>query len=136
MDSIQLFKQAAKEMQNDERYVQLAKARKANDEDTALQNKINEFNLVRTELTMEMQNDPRNDEKVAELNTRINSLYSEVMTNPSMLAYNDAKDNIKGLISHINAIIAAAVDGDDPMLVEEPNSGCGDGGCSSCSGCG
>ncbi|MDL2214135.1 YlbF family regulator [Clostridia bacterium OttesenSCG-928-O13] len=136
MDAVQMFKEAAKALQEDPRYLELAKARKLNDEDTELQNKIGEFNRVRAELNTEIEKSERDDERVTELNVRINELYNGIMTSESMLAYNDAKQNIKGLISHINAIITAAVDGDDPMTVTEPVEGCGPDGCSSCSGCG
>lgn len=137
MDAIQMFKEAAKEMQNDERYKKLDAARRANDEDTDLQNEIGEFNLVRLDLNNEMEKGEKDEKKLGELNTRINELYNNVMTNPNMLAYNEAQQEMKGLISYINAIISAAVDGDDPLLVQEPVAGgCGEEGCSSCSGCG
>lgn len=136
MDAIQLFKDAAKALQQDERYLQLDKARKANDEDTKLQGMIDEFSNVRAELNDEIEKSERDDAKITELNGKINELYNGIMTSPSMVAYNDAKQNIKGLINHINAIITAAVDGDDPMAVQEPVESCGADGCASCSGCG
>ncbi len=58
------------------------------------------------------------------------------MTNPSMLAYNEAKQNIRGLVNHINAIVTAAVDGEDPDDVAEPTECCGEDGCATCAGCG
>ena len=136
MDAINLFKQAAKALQEDERYKVLEAARQANDNDEALQEMIGEFNLVRLDLNNEMDKEERDEDKVSRLNTRINELYNGIMTRDTMLAYNDAKQNIKGLVSYINSIVAAAVDGDDPMLVTEPVEGCGPDGCASCSGCG
>lgn len=137
MDTITSFKQAACALQQDERYLRLAAARKANDEDSQLQDKIGEFNLVRLDLNNEIQKDERDDARVTELNTRINELYSSIMGNPNMVAYNEAKQDIQELINYVNIIINAAVDGDDPMQVEEPVAGgCGEGGCASCAGCG
>ena len=69
---------------------------------------------------------------MAELNSRINELYTGIMTNENMLAYNNAKQDIKGLIDYINAILNAAIDGDDPMVVEEPAAGCSPDACASC----
>lgn len=135
MDAIAMFKEAAVALQKDPRYQKLADARQKNDDDEELQNMIGEFNLVRLDLNNEMEKDDRDDERVKELDTKINHLYNGIMTSPSMLAYNEAKQEIKGLVSHINAIVAAAVDGDDPMLVTEPVEGCGPDGCASCSGC-
>ena len=135
MDTIQIFKEAAKALQQDERYLQLAKTRTANDEDEALQGKIGEFNLVRLQLNEEMGKDERDAEAVNELNARVNELYSDIMGNSSMADYNAAKENIQGLISHIHAIVSAAVNGDDPMTVCEPRpEGCSPEGCSSCGG--
>ena len=137
MDAILKFKEAAKGLQNDERYMALVAARKANDEDEALQNQIGEFNLLRLEINNEMEKDSRDEDKITEMNTKVNRLYNEIMTNKNMLAYNEAKQDIRGLINHINAIITAAIDGEDPMVVEEPQpAGCGEEGCASCSGCG
>lgn len=135
MDAIAMFKEAAVALQKDPRYQKLAAARQQNDDDEELQNMIGEFNLVRLDLNNEMEKDDRDDGRIAELDTKINHLYNGIMTSPSMLAYNEAKQEIKGLVSHINAIVAAAVDGDDPMLVTEPVEGCGPDGCASCSGC-
>ncbi|MDL2293440.1 YlbF family regulator [Ruminococcaceae bacterium OttesenSCG-928-D13] len=135
MDAITMFKEAAKALQQDERYLSLEAARKANDDNAELQDKIGEFNLVRLDLNNEIEKDERDDARVAELNDRINNLYNEIMAAPSMLAYNDAKQAMRPMVDYINAIITAAVDGEDPMTVTEPASGCGDG-CASCAGCG
>lgn len=136
MDAILKFKEAAKELQQDERYLALKAASKANDENEALQDKIGQFNLLRMDLNNEMTKENRNDERVAEMNKRINELYNEVMSDETMMAYNEAKESIENFIEYVNAILNAAIDGQDPMLVEEPVAGgCSAGGCSSCSGC-
>ena len=55
------------------------------------------------------------------------------MNNESMQAYNEAKNEMDSLMQYINAILTTAVNGGDPMTVEEPSSCSGD--CSGCSGC-
>ncbi len=137
MDAIELFKQAGVALQGEPRCQALQAAREANDADEGLQEKIGAFNLVRLDLSNEMEKDTRDDARVKALNERINELYTDIMTNPSMLAYNEAKQNIKGLVDYIHAIVAAAVDGDDPMAVQEPvqNTGCGIS-CQGCTSCG
>ena len=50
-----------------------------------------------------------------------------------MVAYNEAKNEVDQLMQYINAILVTAVNGGDPMTVEEPSS-CG-GDCAGCSGC-
>ena len=135
MDAIDLFKKAAVAPQTDERYLALAAARKANDEDEALQDMIGEFNLARMDLNNEISKDARDDERVASLNAKVNDLYGKIMASEGMVAYNAAKADAEALISHIDAIINTAMNGGDPMLVEAPAAGCS-GSCASCGGCG
>lgn len=134
MDCIELFKQAAVAMQSDIRYLELDAARKANDEDENLQNMIGEFNLARMEMNELMCENERDDEKIAAINERINSLYTAIMNHEGMMKYNEAKQNAENLISHIDAIINTAMNGGDPMTVKEPTAGCS-GSCSTCGGC-
>ena len=91
MDAIAKFKEAAMALQQDERYLKLAAARKANDDDETLQNMIGEFNLVRLDLNNEIEKEDRDDARVTELNEKINQLYNGIMNSETMLAYNDGK---------------------------------------------
>lgn len=134
MDTINLFKKAAAALQTDPCYLALAAAREANDKDEALQDMIGEFNLARLDLNNEISKDERDDAKVAELNAKVNELYSKIMSTGSMAAYNEAKAEAEALISYIDAIINTAMNGGDPMSVQQPEAGCS-GSCSSCSGC-
>lgn len=134
MDVIELFKKAAMALQTDARYLALDAARRANDDDKALQDMIGEFNLARMDLNNEISKDERDDARVAQLNEQVSKLYGEIMAHPGMVAYNEAKNEAEGLIAHIDAIINTAMNGGDPMTVEAPEAGC-TGSCSSCSGC-
>ena len=107
MDCIDLFKRAAMALQTDPRYVILDQARKANDKDEELQNLIGEFNLARMDLNNEIGKNERDDARIAELNEKVNSL---------------------------DAIINTAMNGGDPMTVQEPSASC-TGSCSTCGGC-
>lgn len=135
-DTITQFMKAAQVLQQDNRYLELERARKANDENAELQKMLDDFNDVRQELNSEIAKAERDADKVAELNTKINDLYNGIMNTETMQEYNDAKEDIKDLINFINAIITAAVDGEDPMKVEPPYASCGADGCASCAGCG
>lgn len=134
MNAIDLFKKAAVAMQTDERYLALDAARRANDEDQGLQDMIGEFNLVRMDLNNEIGKSDRDEARIAELNVRVNQLYSDIMSHEGMIAYNKAKADAEAMISHIDAIINTAMNGGDPMSVEPPAEGC-TGSCSSCAGC-
>ena len=53
---------------------------------------------------------------------------------PSMTAYNEAKRECENLVNYIDAIINTAMNGGDPMTVQEPSASC-TGSCSTCGGC-
>ena len=72
--------------------------------------------------------------RVAELNQRVNDLYSQIMASEGMVRYNAAKAECEALVSHIDAIINTAMNGGDPMTVQAPTGGC-TGSCSTCGGC-
>ena len=121
MDCIDLFKRAAMALQTDPRYVILDQARKANDKDEELQNLIGEFNLARMDLNNEIGKNERDDARIAELNEKVNSLYGQIMGNEGMVAYNEAKRECENLVNYIDAIINTAMNGGDPMTVQEPS---------------
>lgn len=135
MDVIDLFKKAALALQTDARYLALDAARKANDADETLQGMIGEFNLARLDLNNEVSKDERDEAKVAQLNAKVNQLYTEIMNSEGMKNYNEAKAEAEALVSYIDAIINTAMNGGDPMSVQEPQAGGCSGSCSSCSGC-
>ncbi|MCI2046733.1 MAG: YlbF family regulator [Faecalibacterium sp.] len=134
MDCIDLFKRAAAALQTDARYLTLDSARKAMDADKKLQDQIGEFNLARMDLNNEIGKTERNEARVAELNEKVNTLYSAIIAHPGMVAYNEAKKEAEAMVNYIDAIINTAMNGGDPMTVEEPSSQC-TGSCSTCGGC-
>ena len=54
--------------------------------------------------------------------------------NPPAAGQNNATPS-EMLMNYVNAIINTAVNGGDPMTVEEPQQGGCSGSCASCSGC-
>ena len=134
--AIDLFKEAAAQLQREEEYLALMGTLKKNDEDEALQTLIGDFNLARIDLNSELSksSEEKHQQRVASLNTKVTELYNAIMENESMKAYNEAKQEMESVINWVNAIINTAVNGGDPMTVEEPQAGCS-GSCASCSGC-
>ena len=92
------------------------------------------FNLARMDLNNEIGKSERNDARIAELNEKVNSLYGQIMGNEGMVAYNEAKRECENLVNYIDAIINTAMNGGDPMTVQEPSASC-TGSCSTCGGC-
>ncbi len=134
MDCIDLFKKAAAALQTDPRYLELDAARRENDMDEELQNLIGEFNLARLDMNNESAKSAPDTARVAELNQRVNDLYSQIMASEGMVRYNAAKAECEAMVSHIDAIINTAMNGGDPMTVQAPTGGC-TGSCSTCGGC-
>ena len=134
MDCIDLFKKAAVALQTDARYLELDAARRQNDMDEELQNLIGEFNLARLDLNNETSKKEPDSARTAELNQRVNDLYTQIMSSEGMVRYNTAKSECEALISHIGAIINTAMNGGDPMTVNPPAGGC-TGSCATCGGC-
>ena len=133
MDIIDQVRALALELQKDQRYLVLENARRMNDADEELQQQIGEFNLARIDLNNEISKPEKDADRIAALNEKIQKIYGDIMSNESMVAYNEAKGEVDQLMQYINAILVTAVNGGDPMTVEEPSS-CG-GDCSGCSGC-
>ena len=118
MDCIDLFKKAAAALQTDPRYLELDAARRENDMDEELQNMIGEFNLARLDLNNESAKAKTDAPRVAELNQRVNDLYSQIMASEGMVRYNAAKAECEAMVSHIDAIINTAMNCGDPMTVQ------------------
>ena len=133
MDIIDQVRALALELQKDQRYLVLENARRMNDADEELQQQIGEFNLARIDLNNEISKPEKDADRIAELNDKVRKIYGDIMSNESMVAYNEAKNEVDQLMQYINAILVTAVNGGDPMTVEEPSS-CG-GDCAVCSGC-
>ncbi len=138
MTTIEIARQLGKAIQEDERYVDYTLASKRNDEDEELQNLIGEFNLVRQNLAME-QGKPegeQNAEKIAELNAKMHAAYNAVMTNENMADFTMAKAGMDKMMSEINTILSASLQGEDPMTCPTEVMHSCSGSCSTCGGCG
>lgn len=136
MDAVLKARELGKVIQQDERYINYNKAKKANDEDTQLQQLIGEFNLKRVTLNTEMSKPEKDNDKIAKLNTEIKDMYADIMRNQNMTAFSKAKDEMDSLLNKITMVITMSANGEDPDTcpVDAPAGGCS-GSCSSCSGC-
>lgn len=135
MDIIQLTRDLGKEIQKDERYLNMQLAKQNSDEDKELQNMIGEFNLKRMAINNEAQKEEQDTVKMQALNQEFRALYAKIMQNPNMVAYNTAKEAMDALLQRISAIIGQCADGEDPETADYvEQSSCG-GDCSGCSGC-
>ena len=133
MDVIKQARELGRAIQGDERFIRYAKAKSANDNDNELQDAIGQFNLVRMELDRELDSESKDDDKVKELNEKLRSVYSGIMSSAAMIEYNTAKAELDTLVNEVNTIISKSIDGEDPETCDA-SAGC-TGSCSSCAGC-
>ena len=136
-DIIYEFRLLAKKLQQDDRFIYLEQVKKKMDMDQELQEQIQRFNTLQYEYRVEIVKDDneKNDAKLQQINKDMISVYSDIMANEFMMEYNECKTEVDKVAQLIQAIVSAAVNGGDPMIVEVPEGGC-TGSCSSCSGCG
>jgi cell fate (sporulation/competence/biofilm development) regulator YlbF (YheA/YmcA/DUF963 family) len=137
MNPIQSARALGRAIQGDDRYTAYFASKEKNDSDSALQNLIGEFNLLRENLTMMVSKPEAEKEqsKIDELNEKMRTAYAEIMSNENMRAYSAAKAEFDQLLNSINQIVAMCCEGADPDTCEPAAKGCGSG-CGSCGGCG
>lgn len=134
MDVIELTRELGKAIQQDERYIAMQIARQNSDNDEELQELIGQFNLKRMSINNEAAKDNRDEAKLKQLNDELREIYSKVMQNKNMVAYNEAKELMDNMLKRVNAILSISADGGDPDLADLTEDACG-GSCSSCAGC-
>ena len=137
MDIIEMTRELAKKLQQEEAYILLNTTHRAVEEDDALQEAIADFNMKRYELTQEVTKKDRDDAKVDELDKLVRQMYDDITNNEKMAAYNKAQDEFNDMFEYVLHILQMAATGDDPDSIEKPEEGSGcSGDCGSCGGCG
>ena len=134
MDMIELARELGREIQKDQRFLDVQVARQQSDEDEGLQKAIGEFNLKRMSINNEAQKSERDEEKLQKLNDELRTVYAEIMQNEHMTGYNTAKSELDALVQRITAIVTLCADGENPDTCDYDAASCG-GDCGSCGGC-
>ncbi len=136
LDVIALTRELGKKIQQEEVYIKYQIAKQNADNDEQLQKIINEFSNKRTELSEETEKpeEQRDNEKIQRVSRELRRCYGEIMSNQSMMSYNDAKDAYDVVMNRISAIIQKSFEGEDPETADYSPSCTGS--CASCGGCG
>ena len=121
-DIIELVREVGRQLQKEEAYIAYHAAKQAADEDMELQRLIDDFDKVRTDISIETSKDE--DERDN----------AKIMTNERMIGYNDAKDGFDVLMARITAIIKQCSEGEDPDTTDYMPECTGS--CAACGGCG
>jgi cell fate (sporulation/competence/biofilm development) regulator YlbF (YheA/YmcA/DUF963 family) len=122
-----------KVIQADDRYIRYMLATQKNDEDTALQEKIAEFQELRNTLSAEMSKEDKDQDLVEDLNKKMRGMYSGIFASENMRELSEARTEMETLLGYVNQIINGSSNGQDPELIDYQAS-CG-GSCASCAGC-
>ncbi len=135
MDVIAKARELGALLQQDERYLKLMEAQKANEEDKELNELIARIQLVQMSFQHEASKEDKNEQKLEAYDKEFGEIYTKIMANPNMQAFEAARNEIDKLMNHINGIFALCLQGQDPATCEpEQQHECG-GECSSCGGC-
>ncbi len=134
MDIIEQARELGRAIQKEEVFLNLHKVQAKADADAELQKLIGEFNTKRMQINDEASKKDRDQDKLTALNKEMREVYSDIMSNDNMIAYNEAKSEFDKVINRVLAIVQQSAEGIDPEIADYSES-CG-GSCSTCGGCG
>lgn len=132
MDIIELSRELGRKIQQEESYVALQEANKAVEADEALQSLIGEFNLLKLQLNEKLTAAERDEDAIKELNTKMRTLYADIMANDAMIKLNESKNAFDAVMQRVFAIVSNSANGEDPNTTDY--HAC-TGSCSTCGGC-
>ena len=132
MDVITMARELGKALQQEEAYIKWQEAQHTADADAELQKLIGEFNLKRMIINDEASKQDRDQEKLTKANKEMRDVYSKIMSNDNMIAYNDAKSAFDAILNRVSAIIQQSAQGADPDTADAADC---TGSCSTCGGC-
>ncbi len=130
------LRELGKEIQADERFSALQAAAKVNDADEALQQQMQEMQLLSLKYQQEAEKgEEASQDRIAELQQQYQDLYNEIMQGENMQNYSVAASAMEEMAQYISSMIGLFFDGQDPETCEIPASdGCTHD-CSTCGGC-
>ena len=133
MDVITLARELGRAIQQEESYKNLHEVQAQADADAQLQALIGEFNLKTMNINQEASKKDRDQEKLTTLNKEMREVYSKIMSNENMIAYNEAKEAFDKVANRVQAIVQQSIEGTDPEVADYTESCSGS--CSTCGGC-
>ena len=134
MDLIEKTRELGAMLQQDERYIKLMEAQKANEADTALNELISKIQLIQMSFQHEASKEDKDEAKLQEYDKEFGQIYAQIMENENMKAYEAARQEIDSLMNYLTGILGMCLQGADPATCEPPQGDCS-GDCSGCTGC-
>lgn len=129
------LRQLGKEIQADPRFVALQAAAAANDADEALQQDMQEMQLLSLKYQQEAEKGEEMDkDRIEELQNDYQKLYEKIMAGENMQNYSAAAAEMEQMAQFISGMIGLFFDGQDPETCQLPDPSCTHD-CSTCGGC-
>ncbi|GHV30697.1 hypothetical protein FACS189481_5240 [Clostridia bacterium] len=135
MTTLNLFRDFALKLQEDEMVQKYMEAQRQVDSDEALKQEVEKFNQIKADLNFELAKESKDAEKVKELNLELKKLYGVIESNPKMVTLNESKTLMNKFVQDLNYILVEAINGADPYTVNPDVYSSCSGGCCSCEGC-
>ena len=138
MDVITAARELGKAIQLDERYSAFKAAQKANEDDIELNGLIGKLNLIQLSYQNESAKEEPDQKKLEGMDSEFRDIYGQIMLNENMRKYEEAKNDVDGMMNYVIQLLTLCVNGEDPETCDpakEETEGCG-GNCASCGGCG
>ena len=117
----------AEELKQSDAVKRHAFAKESYETDEVLSAHVAALNAQRAALAAEYSADPRDEDKITAINTRINELYQLITDSEAYTAYETASSEMDSFIQSVFDGLSA--------LIKGGGGGCGSG-CGSCGGCG
>ncbi len=134
-DLINLAREIGFAIQNNDYYIEFKIKEQNMQCNKELQKTIEEFNLKKADLNLEISKAESDIKKIDKLNKEIGDLYQAIISNEAMKEYNRSKEKFNQILKQISLIINKSAEGQDPYSISiEEHEEC-QGSCSSCSGC-
>ncbi len=137
MDVITAVRALGAAIQEDKRYLDFMDAKKANESDIELNGLIGKLNLIQLSYQNEAAKEEPDQKKLEGMDAEFRDIYGQIMLNANMKKYEEAKNEVDGMMNYLIQILTLCVNGEDPASCEPAaaEEGCG-GNCASCGGCG
>lgn len=114
MEIMELAAELGKMIKNDARVTRMNEAAAAYEANEALQAKIAEYNAQTAAMTEEYKKADKDGAVIESIEQRINELYDEITSDPTLVAYNETSEAVNALMNEVNGEITFQITGERP----------------------
>ena len=114
MEIMEIAKQLGQAIKKDERIARLDEARKAYEGDAEINKLMVEYNVHQTALREEYAKEERDMDAIKAIQTRIETIYNDITTNATFVAFNAAQEAVNAFMNEVNEEITFQITGERP----------------------